>query len=520
MVKVLLAHGADPNLRTEDGSTPLHFAAEKNAEIVRLLLEAGAEVNVCANISRSDEEGEGDSSDEDEEAEEGTVFGYRASGETPLLVAAEEGNCNVCRVLLEHGSDVLAMNAEGQTALHHAVSHNNVELCRVLLEAGADPDAMNISGDSFHSPLHVAASLNADVCLLLLEYGANVLLRDSFGDLPLHRAVKAQQEQIVRTLLNCSCVKRAKSTDFFAAREAAISQQLVPIKPNKSSALFLLQQQSNHQEEPLPLCNDGDALWRSFFPFACESIEEKNDDELREKQLQLRNADGVTATECLPPKANGEPYSLEQDKLRLAIFGGGVRSLKEYSAISIIQNDLPFLVNQQLSLMTVGADLTEYIAETQRTYFPQLSKYVAQRIAETKDEERIGISPARQRASEKRIKDKHKRISKKTQKKEKKRLAKAKKEKQNEKQQQNGGVPLRKRGKSLSFSVLLPRRRHSVNNINHNNEEEKENDTEKKRPSSARRRRTTLSSSTSSTTRTIPTTESSQLLRASTGGLS
>ncbi len=42
-VKLLLAHGADPNLATEDGTTPLHLAEEaKEPELITLLKSAGA----------------------------------------------------------------------------------------------------------------------------------------------------------------------------------------------------------------------------------------------------------------------------------------------------------------------------------------------------------------------------------------------------------------------------------------------------------------------------------------------
>ena len=43
----LLIDGADPNAVDGDGFTPLHFAAQSyEAEAVRLLVEAGAEVDV------------------------------------------------------------------------------------------------------------------------------------------------------------------------------------------------------------------------------------------------------------------------------------------------------------------------------------------------------------------------------------------------------------------------------------------------------------------------------------------
>ena len=46
IVKLLLQHGADPNITDINGSSPLHWAAQASfGDIVELLLEQGAEVN-------------------------------------------------------------------------------------------------------------------------------------------------------------------------------------------------------------------------------------------------------------------------------------------------------------------------------------------------------------------------------------------------------------------------------------------------------------------------------------------
>ena len=53
-VKLLLDHGADVNVKDEDGETPL-FCASNNGhkEIVKLLLEHGADVNAKNNYGNS-----------------------------------------------------------------------------------------------------------------------------------------------------------------------------------------------------------------------------------------------------------------------------------------------------------------------------------------------------------------------------------------------------------------------------------------------------------------------------------
>ena len=56
VVRVLLAHGADPNARDGgDNATPLHFAAAQgNVDSVRLLLDAGADVHGTGDLHNGD----------------------------------------------------------------------------------------------------------------------------------------------------------------------------------------------------------------------------------------------------------------------------------------------------------------------------------------------------------------------------------------------------------------------------------------------------------------------------------
>ena len=109
----MLARNANPNAATNDGLTPLHWAALRgtltNAE---LLLEHGANVNARSKVQQI----------------------------TPLHETWSGNRADMAKLLASHGADLNAVEKwYGFTPLHFAGFSMKMELAETLVAAGADP---------------------------------------------------------------------------------------------------------------------------------------------------------------------------------------------------------------------------------------------------------------------------------------------------------------------------------------------------------------------------------------------
>jgi len=112
IIRLLIEHGANVNApASPDGSPALHCAAalERDApERLSLLLQGGADVN-AVNEARI----------------------------TPLMLAAQRGHTESVQVLLAEQPDLEIRSADGQTAIEVAAAARRTEVVRLLRLAGA-----------------------------------------------------------------------------------------------------------------------------------------------------------------------------------------------------------------------------------------------------------------------------------------------------------------------------------------------------------------------------------------------
>ena len=104
------------------------------------------------------------SSEESGDAEENDICSV-------LMYAAEKGDFDLVKTLIEKGADVRHGNKKGVTPLMCAISGNNTAVFRLLLEKGADVDAQTNSG--LTALMATSLTGKTEFVKLLLEAGAN-----------------------------------------------------------------------------------------------------------------------------------------------------------------------------------------------------------------------------------------------------------------------------------------------------------------------------------------------------------
>ncbi len=195
MVQMLLDAGADPNIENMDGLSAVRFAVLiRNIELVRLLIAAGGDFDILINnkptlvyaaacwfrsaigpIARSGVD----------------LNAQDNGGNTAAHYLAYFGLVDEIKILIDAGADFKIFNLDGYTPLMNAILKNRLECVKLLISVS------NINDTT----LHVAASQSLQCVELLLDNGADVNLRDSDGETPLHCAAKYSKYECIMKLI-------------------------------------------------------------------------------------------------------------------------------------------------------------------------------------------------------------------------------------------------------------------------------------------------------------------------------
>ncbi|RDD34643.1 Ankyrin repeat domain protein [Wolbachia endosymbiont of Cylisticus convexus] len=133
-----------------------------------------------------------------------TINKYNTEGFTSLHVAAQKGDVELGRHLLQCGANIEITSkakVDGCTALHLAARNGHKDFAKLLLDKGANVDSLSSTGSRV-TPLHEAAyDGHLDVAELLIERGATVDAKDRHNCTPLMYASAEGHSAIVELLL-------------------------------------------------------------------------------------------------------------------------------------------------------------------------------------------------------------------------------------------------------------------------------------------------------------------------------
>ncbi|ARF02842.1 SWPV1-283 [Shearwaterpox virus] len=152
-------------------------------EIVRLLLENGANVNKTDKVTKS----------------------------TPLYHVADYKNTKIMELLILYGAKINIPNICNSYPLHKACTENNIKGVEILLDNNAYTGIISLCSNT---PLHISSGCNTsyEILKMLLERGANVNIQSSIlKSSPLHIAIR--DEQKTKLLLEYKADVNSVNTD-------------------------------------------------------------------------------------------------------------------------------------------------------------------------------------------------------------------------------------------------------------------------------------------------------------------
>ncbi|XP_021964204.1 E3 ubiquitin-protein ligase mib1 isoform X3 [Folsomia candida] len=209
VIRILLNHGADPEVEDKDGDRAVHHAAFGDEPLViEMMAQSGADLN-ARNKRRQTALHIGVNKGHLGVVRTLLRLGCHPSlqdleGDSPIHDSVSKKRDDMLSLLLDHNADVTLTNNNGFNGLHHAALRGNPSAMRILLTKLPRAWIVDEKKDDGYTALHLASLNNHfQVAELLVREGrANLDIQNVNAQTALHLAVERQHSQIVRLLVS------------------------------------------------------------------------------------------------------------------------------------------------------------------------------------------------------------------------------------------------------------------------------------------------------------------------------
>ncbi len=138
-----------------------------------------------------------------------------------IVEAATQGNLELVKGLLEQGADINMTNSVGRTALTAAVMGNYLEIARVLIDAGANPDLQDSQRNN--ALLVTGETGNVEMLREVLRANPDFTLTNRYGGSALIPAADRGHLEYVREILKTEInINHINNLGWTALLEAVI----------------------------------------------------------------------------------------------------------------------------------------------------------------------------------------------------------------------------------------------------------------------------------------------------------
>ena len=145
--------------------------------------------------------------------------------QTPLMTAVEYGRLKTVQLLLDHGANPLARDDNGKLPIHHMIvaSHNPLPIAELLVKLGNDINAVDALGTT---PLMITDDLPTR--RFLLAKGANINAQAKNGDNALLRATGVGDTKAIQLMLDHGAKVDLCDNDKSTPLDAAVQSGSFP----------------------------------------------------------------------------------------------------------------------------------------------------------------------------------------------------------------------------------------------------------------------------------------------------